>query len=142
VPRVAYAASFWDSPLAFVAGLRCLRSLARTRQAIRPRGASERALFSSPIHLPSSRCTRGRARAPVVIVLRKRSTARDRGERGRWGVGWWCSAMHGLDKRAGHEPGTIDISPRGPNARYNKAWARSNRAGQVRGQALSVNQGK
>lgn len=36
---------------------------------------------------------------------------------------------------------SIDISE-GPHAWYNKAWARSNRAGQVRGQALSVNQGK
>lgn len=70
--------------------------------------------------------------APVVIVLRKRSTASRQGGREFRSVG-------SIKERGTNW--SIDISE-GPHVWYNKAWARSNRAGQVRGQALSVNQGK
>lgn len=70
---------------------------------------------------------------PVVIVLRKRSTA-SRQEGGRE-----FRSVGSIKERGTNC--SIDIYE-GPHAWYNKAWARSNRAGQVRGQALSVNQGK
>lgn len=125
-----------DSCFRWCIGLRCNgRTLRQRRHAIRRASMSRLSydviLFS--IHLPFTS-----ARARLRCTSRHRPTKKEHREPARGGREF---RSVGLIKERGTNC-SIDIFE-GPHAWYNKAWARSNRAaGQVRGQALSVNQGK